>query len=188
MYSSSTTSTHAVSRTAIMSAASLCCAVLIAFSAYMRIPIPGSPVPLTLQTGVLLACAGFLSRGYALQMALWYIALGLVGAPFFADGCGINYIFGATGGYLLGFVAAAAIVGYGADRADRWWKSLALYLLAASVIYVPGLAQLKLVTGTPWSQVIAMGLIPFIAFDLVKAAAAFGLVRGTRALRGGVRA
>jgi len=183
MQSTSITTTRTMSHVLVMSAASLCIAVLVGFSALVRFPIPGSPVPITLQTFALIAGAGFLKRGYALQMVAWYLLLGMVGAPFFAGGSGFSYAFGATGGYLIGFVAAAAIIGYAAPRAQSAWTKIALYLAAAAAIYVPGLVQLKLVTNASWTAALAMGVIPFIWFDLIKAGAAFATVRASSKIR-----
>lgn len=162
-----------------MSAASLICAVVLGFSALVRIPIPGTPVPVTLQTFALLACAGLLTRYYAIQMVAWYLALGLMGAPFFAGGSGPSHLVGATGGYLWGFFLAAWVVGF-FGRRGGWIYSLAVYLVAAMVLYVPGLVQLKIVAGADWAGTFAMGLYPFIMADLIKAVAAFGGVRISR--------
>ena len=165
------------SKVLTMSAASFACAVILGFSALVRIPIPGTPVPVTLQTFALLGCAGLLGRYYALQMVAWYVLLGLVGAPFFAGGSGYTHIIGATGGYIWGFFFAAAVVGFFGNTKRGLLSGIAIYLSAALVLYVPGLLQLKLVTGATWSATLAMGFYPFIIFDLVKAGAAFGGVR-----------
>lgn len=160
------------SRVVVMSAASLACAVLMGFSALVRIPIPGTPVPVTLQTFALLGFAGLLGRFYSLQMVGWYLALGLLGAPFFAGGSGWNHLTGATGGYLLGFVMAAAIAGFVGEKTQGFWRRCAIYLLATTAIFVPGVVWLKMVTGADWNTAFGMGFLPFIAGDLVKAAAA----------------
>jgi len=157
-----------------MSAASLVCAVILGFSALVRIPIPGTPVPVTLQTFALLACAGALTRYYALQMVAWYVLLGLVGAPFFAGGSGYAHIMGATGGYIWGFFLAAAVVGFFGDTKRSLFSGMAIYLVAALALYVPGLLQLKFVTGVNWPNTLAMGFFPFIITDIVKAVAAYG--------------
>lgn len=162
----------AAGRVALMSSACLACAVLMGFSALVRIPIPGTPVPVTLQTFALLGFAGLLGRFYALQMIAWYLALGLLGAPFFAGGGGWDHMIGPTGGYLVGFVFAAAIVGFVGERTRGFWRRCLVYLLATSAIFVPGIAWLKCATGVDWHAAIAMGLFPFIAGDLVKVAAA----------------
>ncbi len=162
----------------VLSAASFALAILVGFSALVRIPIPGTPVPITLQTFALIACAGLLGRYYALQMVGWYLALGLLGAPFFAGASGWQHMVGATGGYLVGFIAAAAIVGF--VRTNRWYATALVCVSAALAIYIPGVAWLKLSIGGSWSQAVAMGVAPFLIADLVKAIAASGLVKAIR--------
>jgi len=150
--------------------------MLLGFSALVKIPVPGSPVPATLQTFTLLVCAGLLGRWYSMQMVGWYLILGLIGAPFFAQGSGFQYIFGATGGYLWGFFIAAGIVGFLYRRSSGWMNAFTIYIAAALAIYIPGLLQLKLVTGSTWQITLVMGLYPFVVVDLVKASiACFGM-------------
>lgn len=168
-------------KAAVLSTASLLCAVAIGFLALVKIPIPGTPVPLTLQTFALLAGAGLLGRGYALQMVGWYLVIGILGAPFFAGGTGgWVHLLGASGGYLVGFFLAAMLVGYLAGKERPVWQNGLVFLAATLAIYIPGLLQLKLVTGAAWPQTLAMGLAPFIVGDIVKAAAAWGGVTLTR--------
>ncbi|MBT3181679.1 MAG: biotin transporter BioY [Deltaproteobacteria bacterium] len=161
--------TVSINRALVMSTGSLICAVLLGFSALIKIPIPGSPVPATLQTFTLLLCAGMLGRWYSVQMVGWYLILGLVGAPFFAKGSGLQYVFGATGGYLWGFFLASFIVGFLHKKSSGLINSVAIYVAAALAIYIPGILQLKLVTGSTWQMTLAMGLYPFIMVDLIKA-------------------
>lgn len=166
-----------ISSRLVFSAASFACAVIVGFSALVAVPLPGTPVPATLQTFALLACAGLLGRSYALQMVLWYVAIGLAGAPFFTGGGGAGALFGATGGYIAGFFAASAIVGYLSSRRGPLVSKVAIYAAAAMAVYVPGLLWLKFSTGAEWSAVLSMGLLPFILFDLVKASAAASINR-----------
>jgi len=161
------------SRILIMSAASLALATAVGFSALVRIPIPGTPIPVTLQTFALLASAGILGRYYALEMVAWYLVLGIAGAPFFAGGSGIAHLVGPSGGYLFGFIVASALVGF--LRGEGAIRGIAVYLCAALAIYVPGLIWLHLSTAATWSQTIAMGFLPFIIADLLKALAAWGI-------------
>ncbi len=141
-------------------------------AALIKVPLPGTPIPATLQTFALLAGAGILGRWMSLQMIGWYLILGLCGAPFFAGGSGLTHLMGASGGYLIGFVLASLIVGFFTERATSASKRLLVYCAAAAAIYVPGLIHLKFVTGAAWGSVLTMGLVPFILFDLVKALAA----------------
>jgi len=166
-----------VSSIFLNSAASLLCAVVVGFSALVAVPLPGTPVPATLQTFALLACAGLLGRAYALQMVAWYVAIGIAGAPFFTGGGGTDALFGATGGYIAGFFLASAIVGYLSSSCGSLASKASLYAAAALTLYVPGLLWLKCSTGAEWSAVFSMGLAPFVVFDLVKASAAASINR-----------
>ncbi len=136
-----------------------------------QIYIAREPVPLTGQTFGVLVVGGALGfrRGFA-AVAL-YVLLGVVGLPFFAEGKGgIDIIWGATGGYLIGFVVAGAVVGrlaeLGWDR--RLGGSLAAMLIGSVIIYAIGLPWLKLSVGYSWSEAIADGLTPFIVWDTAK--------------------
>ena len=121
----------AVSRTWVTVAASV---ALTALAAQVAIPVPGSPVPVTGQTFAVLLTAAALGPARGLAAQAIYLLLGAVGMPVFAGaGHGSGVVFGATGGYLLGFLVAAAITGYGARRgADRSpVRTLLLFALAS---------------------------------------------------------
>jgi len=141
---------------------------LIALGAQVRIPLPFSPVPVTGQTFAVLLVAASLGRlGIASVVA--YIVEGWVGLPVFAGGTsGAATITGPTGGYLLGFVFAAAIVGLLSERGrDRHFLSaLAMMFRGEVAIYVCGLVWLARFP-LPVS-VLDAGLIPFIPGDLFK--------------------
>ncbi len=127
------------------------------------------PVPITGQTfAVLLAGALLGSRRGALSQ-LTYLGMGAMGAPIFAGWHGgIGVLMGPTGGYLIGFVAAAFVVGFLAERGwDRRFWSLALAMLIGNiVIYAFGLPWLA--NFVPSGSVLAAGLYPFIPGDLTK--------------------
>lgn len=141
---------------------------LIALGAQVRIPLPFSPVPVTGQTFAVLLVAAALGRlGFA--SALVYLGEGALGLPVFAGGTsGLAVVGGPTGGYLVGFVLAAAVVGTLAER--RWDRrfvtALAAMLLGEVVIYACGLAWLaRFALPVP---LLDAGLIPFIPGDLFK--------------------
>ena len=127
------------------------------------------PVPITGQTfAVLLAAALLGSRRGALSQ-LTYLGMGAMGAPIFAGWHGgIGVLMGPTGGYLIGFVAAAFVVGFLAERGwDRRFWSMALAMLIGNiVIYAFGLPWLA--NFVPSGSVLAAGLYPFIPGDLTK--------------------
>lgn len=136
-----------------------------------QVTIPLQPVPITGQTfGVLLVGAALGARRGAMAM-LVYLAQGLLGLPFFAGGAsGIGRLLGPTGGYLVGFVFAAALVGWlsecGWDR--RFLSTLAAMALGSGLIYafgVPWLAQF--VAGV--DRALTVGMLPFLLGDALKA-------------------
>jgi biotin transport system substrate-specific component len=137
-----------------------------------KIQVWPGPVPITMQTFVVLTIG--MTYGWRLGGAtlLLYLAEGAVGLPVFSAGGGIAYFAGPTGGYLLGFVLAAALTGWLAERGwDRKPVNTALAMLAGNVaIYLPGLAWLAALKGSEIA--IKYGLMPFLMSDLVKLALA----------------
>jgi biotin transport system substrate-specific component len=139
-----------------------------------QINIPMVPVPMTLQTlAVLGVGAAYGSRLGAATLAL-YALEGAFGLPVFAQmKAGTAVIAGPTGGYIIGFILAAALLGYLAEQG--WSRSmprmLAASLLGAIVLYVPGLIWLHQFADG-WSQTFEWGITPFVLGDIVKAAIA----------------
>jgi biotin transport system substrate-specific component len=158
-------------------------ACLVALGARVAVPIPFSPVPLTLQVPfVLLAGALLGARGGAVSMAT-YLAAGASGLPAFALGAGPQYLFGPTGGYLMGFVPAAALVGWLAPRLGGRFAGLVASMAAGLlVIHALGAAQLATFVGG-WRAAWVQGIAPFLIADLIKvfgAAAAASLCLSRR--------
>jgi biotin transport system substrate-specific component len=144
-------------------------AAIVALSA--QIYIPTTPVPFTGQTLGVLVVGGALGLRRGAAALTLYLALGAIELPVFAEGAaGSSYILGATGGYLIGFVVAAALVGrlaeLGWDR--RLGSSLVTMLAGSAVIYGIGVPWLKLTIGMSWSEAIAAGLTPFLVWDTAK--------------------
>jgi len=150
---------------------------LIALSAQLEIMLPFSPVPITGQTfGVLLAAA-LLGRVRGAAAVLAYLSEGMSGLPVFAGGAaGAGYIFGTTGGYLVGFLLAAFVVGALAERGwDRNVFLTALCMaLGCTACFAVGLTWLSMYVS--WERVLPLGLYPFIAGDLLKIGAAAALL------------
>ena len=149
-------------------------------SAYLAVNLPFSPVPVTAQTLGVLLVAMLLGRVRGTAVVLAYLAEGAAGLPVFAGGkAGIAALLGPTGGYLIGFLVAAYIVGYLADRG--WDKQLVKSIVAMSIgtalIFVCGLAQLSLFV--PAKSLAAMGLYPFLPGALIKIALAAVLLPST---------
>ena len=150
---------------------------LTGLAAQFEIRLPFTPVPVTLQPlAVFLFGAALGSRRAALAMLL-YLAEGAAGLPFFAGGgAGLGHLVGPTGGYLIGFVPAAFLIGWSAERG--WDRSPIRTFLAMAggslVLFACGLSQLALFVGR--EHVLAAGLYPFVAADLLKVAVAAGLL------------
>jgi biotin transport system substrate-specific component len=151
-------------------------AAIVALTA--QIYIPTTPVPFTGQTFGVLVVGGALGFRRGAAALLLYLAIGAIGLPIYAQGrAGTDVVLGATGGYLIGFVAAAAMVGrlaeLGWDR--RLAGALAMMLLGTVVIYAVGVPWLKVTTGMPWADAIDAGLRPFLVWDAAKLAVAAAL-------------
>ena len=147
-------------------------ALLTALFAQIAINVPGSPVPITGQTlAVGLVGASLGARRGAASLAL-YAVLGLF-LPFYADGeSGWDVIWGASGGYIIGFVVAAGVIGWMAEHgADRSvWLAFLAFVVGQLVIFAFGLAGLKISVGETWGWTIHNGFSIFIVGGLVKAA------------------
>jgi len=159
--------------------------LLIALSAQVRIFVGDNPVPITPQTLVVVSLPFFLSGWRAPAAVAAYLAQGLFGLPFFAGGnAGTAYFASFTGGYLLGFLAAAVVVSVLRDRlltpvagqADhrRTWQVAAM-TIGNLVIYVLGVAWLAIKLGS-LGDAIVTGMLPFLIGDAVKIAIASALV------------
>ena len=166
---------QAASRTARFAALAIGGTLALAISAKMQVPF--YPVPMTLQTlVVLLIGAAFGARLAAATVAL-YLAEGLLGLPVFAGAvAGPAYMAGPTGGFLVGFLFAAALVGWLSERG--WDRSLGLLLAAMTlghaVIFAFGLGWLSSLIGA--EKAWALGFAPFFAATVVKTLLAWALV------------
>ncbi|MFQ5890647.1 MAG: biotin transporter BioY [Gemmatimonadota bacterium] len=141
-------------------------ALLTALAARVAVPLPGTPVPFTLQV-VAVLLSGFLlgPRLGAASQAL-YLALGMGGLPVFAAGGGAAYLLGPTGGYLLAFPAASAIAGWFAWRRGGAALPAIGLVLALAAIHAGGLAWLTVLMNP--RSALATGVLPFLPGDLLK--------------------
>ncbi len=150
--------------------------LLLVACAQVRIPLPFTPVPITGQTfGVLLAGAWLGSR-YGAAVVAAYLAEGLAGLPVFAGWKGgLTPLLGPTGGYLVGFLGAAFLVGWLLEKGwhRTWWQVSFAFLLGNAVIYAFGLPWLAWFVG--WERVVWLGLLPFLPGDALKLALATAL-------------
>lgn len=174
-----------VRRTAAVATAVL----VMALSAQVALPLPFSPVPMTLQPLAVLVIGALLGPGAGATALLTYLAVGALGAPVFSGGrAGMVHLLGLTGGYLLAFPVAAAVAGWAArvfmadPPARRGLVRMVIGFAAAmAVIHVGGVAQLALLGGDP-AVAVRVGFVPFLTGDLLKIglAAALVLLSGPR--------
>lgn len=146
-----------------------------------KVQVPFHPVPMTLQTLALFLVAATLGRKLGVAAVALYLAQGAMGLPVFAGtpekGIGLAYMAGPTGGYLLGYLAAAFAIGWLADQGrTRSVLGAALAMLIGTVaIYAPGLLWLGVVFGFD-KPILEWGMTPFLLGDALKLAIAAGLV------------
>jgi biotin transport system substrate-specific component len=160
--------------------AALLGAALVAAAAQVSVPLPGTPVPMTLQPLAVLLVGGLLGAPQGAASLLLYLALGAAGLPVFTPfGVpGVGRLLGPTGGYLLAYPIAAFAVGRIAGDAARWGQ-LGLGVLAGlALIHLGGLAQLCILTGSLQSAV-HLGTLPFLLGDLGKVTIAVLLLKHT---------
>ena len=151
-------------------------AVFVGIAAQVAIPLPFTPVPLTLQTfAVLLAGAALGSLRGVASMAL-YALMGVVGVPWFAEGS--SGYSTASFGYILGFILAAFIVGRLAERGASTTsiQSAALMVIGNLAIYAVGVTWLKFAIDSSWATALSLGVVPFLIGDAIKIALAAGLL------------
>jgi biotin transport system substrate-specific component len=148
-------------------------------AAQITIPLPLSPVPVTLQVLAVILSGLLLGPRYGALAQLIYVLVGAVGVPVFAGfRGGLGVVVGPTGGYLLSYPVAAAIAGlaaYAAANAPRrraLWSAFAWGCAGLAVIYAVGAAWLAAVTHLPLAAALAQGVLPFVPLDVVKVALA----------------
>jgi len=146
---------------------------LTAIGAYIIIPLP--PVPITLQTLFLNLAAALLGGSLGALSQVIYILLGVIGLPVFAGGkAGLGVLFGPTGGYLIGFVVAAYVVGklISIKKNPGLVWTVSVMLAGMVIIYALGILQLTMVAKLSAQKAFAVGALPFIPGDIVKIALA----------------
>jgi biotin transport system substrate-specific component len=151
-------------------------AVLLALASQVAIPLPGTPVPITLQPLVVVLAGLWLGPVAGAASMMFYLALGAAGLPVFSPygAPGVLRFFGPTGGYLLAYPAVAAVTGWLAGvRGDFLGRAFAA-LVGMVVLFLGGLTHLSILSGSI-ERAIALGLSPFAGLDIVKALAAAAL-------------
>ncbi|PWJ50672.1 biotin transport system substrate-specific component [Quadrisphaera granulorum] len=147
-------------------------ALFTALLAQIVVPLGFTPVPITGQTLALVLVAASLGPVRGLSSMGLYAVLGGIGLPFYSEASsGWDVVAGATGGYIVGFLPAAFLIGlaarYGADR--RWWLAVPLFAAGQLVVFAVGVPWLAVTTGMTAEQAIAAGFTPFLLGGLVKA-------------------
>ena len=158
---------------------SLMMACFTGIMAQIIIPLPWTPVPITAQTFAVLCSGLFLGKKYGCLSQILYVVLGVAFIPWFGGMTGgLETLLGSTGGFLIGFIIASYFVGFITEKyaKARSFTRMAVVIGVANfaLIYIPGLAGLALwfyfAQGTTLGVVdlLMMGLVPFIAGDIVK--------------------
>lgn len=144
--------------------------LLTSLGAFVRIPLPFTPVPITLQTFFVLLSGIFLGGNLGMFSQLTYILLGVLGLPIFTNaGSGLLYMCGPTGGYLAGFVIAsllgAKLIKY---AKDSLFSIFVVLCIADLTLFGTGLIWLKFLSGYSFSKLLFIGFMPFVLGDLLK--------------------
>ncbi|MGI6678196.1 MAG: biotin transporter BioY [Dehalobacterium sp.] len=146
-------------------------AALIAVLSQISFPLPISPVPMTLQTfGVFFTALVLGSRKGALALIL-YTFIGGAGLPVFSQGkAGLPVLMGPTGGYILGFIVAAWIIGKIIERTDRlsFMRSFLALFCGVTVIYFLGTIQLKVLLNLSITEAFVLGVLPYLVLEFIK--------------------
>jgi biotin transport system substrate-specific component len=155
-------------------------ALVVALAAQAAVPVPFSPVPMTLQPLAVLVVGGLLGAAGGVAALTTYLVLGMLGFPVFAGGsAGVVHLAGPTGGYLLAFPLAAGAVGALAGRSAGVLRVLLACVAGMVIIHAGGVAQLALLGGDP-SLAFQVGFVPFFTGDLVKVGLAAAVILGAR--------
>lgn len=158
---------------------------LMALSAQIAIPLPFSPVPITGQTFAILVVGILLGKRRGTAAVLAYLMEGAIGLPVFAGGAaGIAKILGPTGGYLVSFLPAAYLVGYLAEKGwDRKVSTTFLVMILGNIV-IFGFGALWLAKFVGLNQAFSLGILPFLAGDVVKIGLAAFVLPGAWKLLG----
>ena len=162
--------------------------LFIALSAQVVVPLPFTPVPITLQTFAVLLTGALLGSRLGTLALLAYLAEGAAGLPFFRGGNGgwLYLMVSPTAGYLLAYPVAAFVTGWLAERGwDRRFLTAAAAIAVGSTVILFG-GWLGLLRFYPATQAFALGVAPFVVGDVLKVAlAAAALPSGWRLIKGG---
>ena len=148
--------------------------ILVSLGAFVRIPLPFSPVPITLQTFFVLLAGLILGGGLGAASQIFYIIFGIAGFPIFAGaGFGLFYLLGPTGGYLFGFILVSFLIGHLARKIESNLGTFVIIMLGSLAILICGGTWLKILFNMSFNKAFFLGILPFIPGDIIKSILAF---------------
>jgi len=161
--------------------------VLTGLGAFVRIPLPFTPVPITLQTFFVLLSGAFLGSNLGAFTQLSYIFLGISGLPIFTGaGSGLAYLVGPTSGYLFGFILASFFIGRFIKASHNLLFTFGLFCLGDLILLSCGVIWLKFILGYDIMKLLFIGFLPFLPGDLFKILVAAGLYSRLRSRLEGI--
>lgn len=145
-----------------------------ALGAYIRIPVPGTPVPITLQTFFVVLSGAVLGKKLGLLSQAGYLFLGAAGLPVFQGyAFGAVHMFGPTGGYLAGFLLASFLTGKLLEKEEPGFlRIIAAFAIGNIALYTLGVFWLMFLYKISLFNAVAIGVLPFFAVELIKVTAA----------------
>jgi biotin transport system substrate-specific component len=153
----------------------ICFIALTTAGAYIRIPLPFTPVPITLQTFFIMLAGAILGKRLGLLSQVGYLFVGIFGLPVFTGGLyGLARLFGPTGGYLIGFALAAYLIGWLLGKSNEvsfLGISWAMFL-GEVALFATGTLWLTIVLRVSFWQGVILGVLPFIPGEIIKLFAA----------------
>ncbi|MFB3896190.1 MAG: biotin transporter BioY [bacterium] len=167
-----------VNRTGIIFFGIISGIILTALSAFVRVPLPFTPVPLTLQTLMVVLLGAVLGKKYGTITQMSYVLIGILGAPIFTGASfGLMQLAGPTGGYLIGFIAAAYLVGKLIPKTNSvsFLRIFSMMVIGSIPILLFGTIQLFFLMQLSWKQAFIIGFLPFIPGDIIKSFIAAGI-------------
>lgn len=157
------------------SAIILICVIATGISAHIKIPLPFTPVPLTLQTAVVLLSSAWAGALLGSTSQFLVITLAVFGLPLTSS----SLVLGPTFGYLIGFIPAGYLAGkyFSQSKKGLFVSDFWAFFIISLIIFVPGVAWLKQSMSLSWQQAFAMGFYPFLIGDILKCLLTAGLFR-----------
>ena len=164
------------SRRQLLNKAMLVLSGVVLLSVSSKVQVPFWPVPMTLQTLVVLLIGASYGARLGGSTLLSYLAAGAAGLPVFAKGAGLAYMAGPTGGYLAGFLVAAVLIGWLADSGygRTIFSAIAIFAVGEFVLFALGVGWLAALIGM--EKAISGGLMPFIPAEILKVALACAIL------------